>query len=407
MFQENVFGFYSVNSSVIQLNSKNFEGFVLNSDELWMVEFYAPWCRHCKNLAPEYEKTASVLKGIIKVGAVDMTTDGSVAADFNIPGYPSIKFFGEERKKPIEFDGERTSKDLSFFAIKQAQQVINKRLGLKINAEVPLAEENSEFDDENVIDLNDDNFDVTVFATDSLWFVDFYAPWCSHCNRIAPEWALAASYLKGSVKFGKIDATKNMKLAKKYDIKNYPTLKIFLPGAKQPEDYNGVRDADFIINEALVKLDKIGQTPSIPQLVSDTVLKTHCDKDICIIVFLPHIFDSSAAERNRYISVIQESSKNNRGKPLKFLWTQAGDFPEFEKMVGIGFGFPSLIGLSLSKSRFVLMKSAFVIQEVEIFIKKLINGNILLAEYKKLPKFSEVSTWDGLDHQPEISNDDL
>ena len=85
---------YSSGSPVVALNQSNFASLVTKSDEIWMVEFYAPWCGHCKSLAPEYEKAARALKGIINIGAVDMTTDQAVGAPFNIQGFPTIKFFG-------------------------------------------------------------------------------------------------------------------------------------------------------------------------------------------------------------------------------------------------------------------------------------------------------------------------
>lgn len=53
---------YSSSDDVIELTSKNFDSKVIKSDELWIVEFYAPWCGHCKNLAPEWKKAAKALK---------------------------------------------------------------------------------------------------------------------------------------------------------------------------------------------------------------------------------------------------------------------------------------------------------------------------------------------------------
>jgi protein disulfide-isomerase A6 len=74
-----VFGISSAlfadDSPVVKLTTENFTELVLESGDLWFVEFYAPWCGHCKNLAPEWEKAAKALKGVAYLGAVDMTTD--------------------------------------------------------------------------------------------------------------------------------------------------------------------------------------------------------------------------------------------------------------------------------------------------------------------------------------------
>ncbi len=69
------FSLYNTNSNVINLSSSNFNKEVVNSADIWLVEFYAPWCGHCRNLVPEYEKAANVLKGIVKIGAVDADAD--------------------------------------------------------------------------------------------------------------------------------------------------------------------------------------------------------------------------------------------------------------------------------------------------------------------------------------------
>lgn len=55
---------YASNSAVVDLRPNNFDNLVLNSDHIWVVEFYAPWCGHCQQLMPEYDKAATALKVI-------------------------------------------------------------------------------------------------------------------------------------------------------------------------------------------------------------------------------------------------------------------------------------------------------------------------------------------------------
>lgn len=89
---------YNANSPVVKLDESNFDKLVTNGEGIWLVEFFAPWCGHCKNLAPEWEKAARALKGIVNVGAVDVDTHKSFGGRFGINGFPTIKYFGANKK---------------------------------------------------------------------------------------------------------------------------------------------------------------------------------------------------------------------------------------------------------------------------------------------------------------------
>lgn len=85
---------------------------MLKSKDLWLVEFYAPWCGHCKNLEPHWKAAAAELKGKVKLGALDSTVHTVISNRFGIQGFPTIKFFGAGEKTEsdaVDYDGGRTT----------------------------------------------------------------------------------------------------------------------------------------------------------------------------------------------------------------------------------------------------------------------------------------------------------
>ena len=84
---------YDRSSGVVDLTPSNFDSKVKNSDGVWIVEFYAPWCGHCRNLAPEYQKAAKALKGAVGVGAVDCDQEANkqLCGQYGVQGFPTLK----------------------------------------------------------------------------------------------------------------------------------------------------------------------------------------------------------------------------------------------------------------------------------------------------------------------------
>lgn len=72
----------ATDKDVVVLTDSNFNDLVLASKDIWFVEFYAPWCGHCKKLEPEWNEAASRLKGTVKLGKVDATVETGLGQRF-------------------------------------------------------------------------------------------------------------------------------------------------------------------------------------------------------------------------------------------------------------------------------------------------------------------------------------
>ncbi|KAK6121661.1 hypothetical protein DH2020_044588 [Rehmannia glutinosa] len=99
-------------TDVVVLTDRNFSSFV-DENKYVMVEFYAPWCGHCKALAPEYSAAATELKvENVKLAKVDATEENELSETYEVQGFPTVYFFVDGEHKP--YSGQRTKLACAF-----------------------------------------------------------------------------------------------------------------------------------------------------------------------------------------------------------------------------------------------------------------------------------------------------
>lgn len=119
--------------------------------------------------------------------------------------------------------------------------------------------------DDAVVSLTTKNFEDTL-AKESLVLVKFTAPWCGHCQSLAEPFAAAATDLKDTAVLADVDATAEEKLAEKYEIQGFPTIKMFVNGSFLA-DYKGDRTT-----EAIVSFVKRANLPPFDELTTAEAL---------------------------------------------------------------------------------------------------------------------------------------
>lgn len=84
-----------------------------------------------------------------------------------------------------------------------------------------------------------ESFQSLVSSTLDPWFIKFYAPWCHHCQALAPNWANLARQMKGKLNIAEVNCDVEKKLCKEAHVRGYPTL-LFFRGSERVE-YDGLR----------------------------------------------------------------------------------------------------------------------------------------------------------------------
>ena len=128
-------------------------------------------------------------------------------------------------------------------------------------------------EEDNVIIVTDRTFDKILEYYPQI-LIEFYAPWCTFCQQLAPMYAKAALRLKEEnppIRIAKINAVDNIESALKYNIEGFPTLKFFVNG--NPNEYTGQKNELGIVKWLLKKMGPPVKYISVNEYLQDYIEK--------------------------------------------------------------------------------------------------------------------------------------
>jgi len=174
----------SAASAVKDLLPSNFDDIVLNSGKPALVEFFAPWCGHCKTLAPIYEELAAAFEHSDKVtiAKVDADAHKDLGRKHGVQGFPTLKWF--ENGKVEDYKSGRDLESLVAFVSGKTGVMMKQKKAEKSNVEM----------------LNDSTFKERIGGEKDV-LVAFTAPWCGREYNI--QWQNPAVTVSSTAKANK------------------------------------------------------------------------------------------------------------------------------------------------------------------------------------------------------------
>lgn len=302
---------------MLELTESNWDQEITASKWL-MVKHYSPWCHHCQAFAPAYQTLYELYYTSTPEGSGNENADFTKFYDFrfaslncvafadlcekhNVTAYPQTVLYKDGKpeevlkggkdlpalSKVVEEALEKTkpgtrpkSIDLPqpgdtespAFKQRQASKKDGKGADPSQNAKAAAAtkaaaghravskkpKKPTTTPNPNGISvaLNADSFQTRVTMTQEPWFIKFYAPWCHHCQAMAPNWEQLAKEMKGKLNIGEVNCDANARLCKDAKLRGYPTI-LFFKGGERVE-YDGLRGLGDFLHYAEKAIDIAG-----------------------------------------------------------------------------------------------------------------------------------------------------
>ncbi|RMZ73560.1 disulfide isomerase [Pyrenophora seminiperda CCB06] len=324
----------------------------------WIVEYYSPYCGHCKQFKPVYQTTyefyytstpflskdepeGDSLNSFtryydFKFAKVDCVAYADICSNRKIVNYPSMIYFQDGKEKQRE-TGTKDIKTMSTWVEKlletlrpgtrkeggpklpkvgaksvetgpEPEEVVKEEKKEKAEAKKAAStsasalatssstptkaaaaapakvKPSSNANPSGLVEvLTADKFDKLVTTKLDPWFVKFYAPWCHHCQALAPTWANLARQMKGKLNIGEVNCDVEKKLCKDAKVRGYPTM-LFFQGGERIE-YGGLRGLGDLLDYA-EKASDVGS--GVPDVSAQEFKKMEETEEVIFVYFYDH-----------------------------------------------------------------------------------------------------------------------
>lgn len=387
LVQKTAHALYTSKDDVVLLTQQNFGQEVRDTEHAVLIEFFAPWCGHCKSLAPEYKKVATNLAGIVKVGAVDCDADANkpLCGRYGIQGFPTIKLFPgassvpdkngnfPNHKVPTDYQGPRSAKALVDFALTKIPNFVST-VTAKSGGKKSVA----------IDDFMAPDVPKAILFTNKATTTPLYK-------------ALSVDY-HGTIALGEVRNTEK-ELVDRYKVTKFPALLVFAKGEDSPVVYDGAlkhaalhsflkkygdpatsstrRETGGQTKPAAAKSKVEPFDPLIAQISHQDDLRVHCleRSGICILAFsvVEPEFAESVAAHNETLSLLSTVKKDfhhgSTPSPFRFYWIDALTETKLPNDFRLADDRPALLALNAQRSIYRPFTGAFDQEGIKRWLK--------------------------------------
>lgn len=131
------------------------------------------------------------------------------------------------------------------------------------------------------VELTAESFQKLVTTSQDPWFVKFYAPWCPHCQHLAPTWAQLAREMQGKLNVGEVNCDAEPRLCKDARVSSYPTIYFFRGGERV--EYEGLRGLGDLLSFTHRALDS-----SVKYVDAAAFREMEEAEDVIFVYFFDH-----------------------------------------------------------------------------------------------------------------------